>query len=191
MTTPSPLELTGPEKAFLKDLAVAAVAAAAEGHPPPDPRQRAVETGLELSRRLLDRRGVFVTLHQDGQLRGCIGYIEGHRPLIDAVVENGRSAAVGDPRFSPVQPPEIPSLDIELSVLTPLVEVSEPEDIAIGRHGILLTMGQKKAVFLPQVATEQGWDLATTLGHLALKAGAAPHAWQEGARFQVFEAEVF
>jgi AmmeMemoRadiSam system protein A len=134
---------------------------------------------------------VFVTLHRQGRLRGCIGYIEGIKPLAEAVVDNGRSAAVGDPRFAPVTAGELDQLEIEVSALTPLRPVSGPEDIEIGRHGIVLAKGGRRAVFLPQVAPEQGWDLTTTLGHLALKAGLGPDGWQEGARFEVFEAEVF
>ena len=98
---------------------------------------------------------------------------------------------MADPRFAPVSEGELSGLDVEVSVLTPLVSVNGPEDIEIGRHGIVLSAQGRRSVFLPQVAPEQGWDLETTLGHLSLKAGLSPHAWQEGAEFQVFEAEVF
>lgn len=179
------------EKDFLRDLATRAVRAAVLNLPPPDPRQLASKQELPLEPRLLQKRGVFVTLTKGKNLRGCIGYIEGHKPLVDAVVDNGRSAAVGDPRFAPVSERELSGLDIEVSVLTPLVTVGGPEDIEIGRHGVVLNAQGRRSVFLPQVAPEQGWDLETTLGHLALKAGLAPNAWQEDARFQVFEAEVF
>ena len=185
------MKLTETEKAFLKDVAARAVAAAVRDQAPPDVSGLAEGAGVDLEPRLSTKRGAFVTLHLDGKLRGCIGYIEGHRSLAAAVADNGRSAAVGDPRFAPVSEMELPDLDIEVSALTPLVEVKGPEDIVIGRHGIVLEASGRKAVFLPQVAKEQGWDLATTLGHLALKAGLAPNGWQEGARFKVFEAEVF
>lgn len=183
--------LTGPEKSFLLDLARQAVAQAVRNQEPPDPQLLATEAGIELEPRLAAKRGAFVTLHRDGQLRGCIGYIEGHLPLVDAVAHNGRAAATQDTRFPPVTVAELPLLDIEVSALTPLQTVARPEDIVVGRHGILLEKQGHKAVFLPQVASEQGWDLATTLGHLALKAGLGPHDWQEDALFQVFEAEVF
>lgn len=183
--------LTDAEKALLREIAGAAVAAAVRNTDPPDGRALAEERGVDPAPRLLTRRGAFVTLHLSGQLRGCIGYIEGVVPLLDAVARNGRAAAIADPRFPPVTPAELPRLDLEVSALTPLRPVDSAEEIVVGRHGILLTKGAHKAVFLPQVAPEQGWDLVTTLGHLALKAGLGPHDWQEGTRFEVFEAEVF
>lgn len=179
------------EKTFLLGLAWRSVQAAVRGGNPPDARLLARKQQIDLEPRLLAKRGVFVTLTSDAGLRGCIGYIEGHKALVDGVVDNGRSAAVGDPRFPPVQEHELPDLSVELSVLTPLVAVAAPENIEIGRHGVVLNAQGRRAVFLPQVAVEQGWDRETTLGHLCLKAGLAPHAWQEGATFQVFEAEVF
>lgn len=185
------MNLTPEEKSFLRDLAERSVRAAVQGGPAPDPRKLAEAIDLPLEPRLGQKRGVFVTLTAGGNLRGCIGYIEGHKALIDAVVDNGRSAAVGDPRFSPVTARELPGIEIEISALTPLRTVEGPEEIEIGRHGVLLSARGRRAVFLPQVAVEQGWDLETTLGHLALKAGLAPNAWQEGAHLQVFEAEIF
>lgn len=179
------------EKDFLRDLAWRAVQAAVRRRPAPTPRQLAEQAGLDLKPRLLASRGAFVTLTAGGRLRGCIGYIEGHKPLVEAVVDNGRSAAVGDPRFAPVSARELDSLEVEVSVLTPLAPVGSPEDIEIGRHGVVLAAQGRRAVFLPQVAVEQGWDLETTLGHLAVKAGLAPNAWQEDAQLLVFEAEVF
>lgn len=183
--------LTRDEKDFLRDLAHEAVAAAAAGRAAPDPMALAESRGLTPGPALLEHRGAFVTLTRGGNLRGCIGYIEGIKPLIEAVADNAASAAVRDPRFPPVTPDEVPDLELEVSALSPLRAVPGPEDIVIGRHGILLEKNGRRAVFLPQVAVEQGWDLETTLGHLCLKAGLPPHAWQEGARFQVFTAEVF
>ena len=98
---------------------------------------------------------------------------------------------MADPRFLPVTTGDLPGLDLELSVLTPLTAVTGPGDIIIGRHGIVLAKGARRAVFPPQVATEQGWDLATTLTHLALKAGLGPDDWRTGTDFLVFEAVVF
>ncbi len=183
--------LTGAEKSFLLEVAQSAVANAVKNQESPDPRAMAEAAELELAPRLTAKRGAFVTLQLAGKLRGCIGYIEGHMPLIDAVARNGRAAAMEDTRFSPVTLSELPHLEIEVSALTPLQPVAHPEDIVIGRHGILLEKHGRKSVFLPQVAPEQGWDLETTLGHLALKAGLGPHDWQEDAHFLVFEAEVF
>ena len=189
---PAPDEILLPvERAFLRDLASRTVEAAVRRTPLPDARALAEREKIALAPRLDQKRGVFVTLHLDGNLRGCIGYIEGHKPLVEGVIDNGKNAAVGDPRFPPVSVQELPGLDLEISVLTPLKTVSGPEDIEIGRHGILLDIGGRRSVFLPQVAVEQDWDLETTLGHLALKAGLAPDAWRDGATFQVFEADIF
>jgi len=173
------------------DIARLAVEAAVRGGPAPDTRALAAERGLDLEPRLASRRGAFVTLTAAGRLRGCIGYIEGINPLVDAVADNGRSAAVADPRFDPVSEKELAHLEIEVSALTPLVEISGPEEIVIGRHGVVLVKAGRRAVFLPQVAVEQGWDRDTTLTHLALKAGLGPEGWRQGSEFLVFEADVF
>ncbi len=183
--------LTASERTFLRDLAGEWVSAAAAGKRGPDPRDLAEARNLEPGPSLRENRGAFVTLTRDGALRGCIGYIEGIKPLMDAVAENAASAAVRDPRFPPVTPDEVPALEIEISALSPLRRVRGPEDIIIGTHGILLVQGGRQAVFLPQVATEQGWDLETTLDHLALKAGLPPGAWRDNTEFLVFTAEVF
>lgn len=183
--------LTASEREFLRDLAWLGVEAAAAGKRGPDPRLLAADRGLEPGPALKQDRGAFVTLTAAGNLRGCIGTIEGIQPLMDAVAENAAAATVRDPRFAPVTPREVPSLELEISALSPLWMVSGPENIIIGQHGILLEKAGRRAVFLPQVAPEQGWDLETTLGHLALKAGLPLHAWQDGARFRVFTAEVF
>jgi AmmeMemoRadiSam system protein A len=184
-------ELTQQQREFLLQIARQAVAAAAGGETPPDVETLAAAANLPLDGTLGQNRGVFVTLTSDGHLRGCIGYIEGFKPLAQAVADNGRSAAVADPRFQPVQPHEVKNLEVEISALTPLIEVNSHKDIQVGKHGVLLEKNGRQAVFLPQVATEQGWDLPTTLTHLALKAGLGPDQWRQGAVFRVFEAEVF
>ena len=161
------------EKEFLREIAGLAVAAAVRGDPPPPIERLARERGVDLSGRLSQSRGAFVTLTLGGNLRGCIGYIQGIKPLVEAVADNGRSAAVSDPRFVPVPEEELAELEWEISALTPLRRVDGPQNIRIGVHGILLDKNGKQAVFLPQVAPEQGWDLDTTLTHLALKAGLA------------------
>ena len=136
-------------------------------------------------------RGAFVTLEKNGNLRGCIGDIFPSRPLYKAVISNAINAAFRDTRFRPVAPAELAELDIEISVLTPPQAAASYEDIEIGRHGMVLRKNGRRAVFLPQVAPEQGWDLATTLSHLSQKAGLPADAWKSGAKFEVFEAIAF
>ena len=124
-------------------------------------------------------------------VRGCIGTLAAHRPLWEDVFANAQNAALADPRFTPVRPDELQRIDLEVSVLTSPREVPRPEDIVIGRHGVILEKQGRRATFLPQVAPEQGWDRETTLAHLARKAGLPADAWRSGARFWVYEAIVF
>lgn len=138
--------------------------------------------------------GVFVTLNtQAGRLRGCIGRILSNDPLYKTVTEMSKSAAFRDSRFSPVAPEELKNLVIDISVLSKPEKVATANDIKIGKHGIILTkVGLNNhplgsAVFLPQVAGEQGWDLKTTLEHLGQKAGFDKDAWREDCLFEVFE----
>jgi len=178
------------EQAFLLDLARRTVRAVVHGQNLPDPETPA---RFAADSPLREERGVFVTLttRRDGQLRGCIGSILGDRPLCAGVVHNAVAAAISDPRFPPVEPAEEPGLHVEISVLTPLQRVAGPDEIRIGRHGVLLEKGGRRAVFLPQVAVEQGWDRDVMLRHLAMKAGLAPNEWRSGCAFHVFEAQVF
>lgn len=137
-------------------------------------------------------QGAFVTLHIDGMLRGCIGNIVGRQHLWKTVRDMAREAAFGDPRFPALSQEELDSVDIEISVMSELSRVSGPEDIEIGKHGIIISRGMYQAVFLPQVPVEQGWDRDTTLGQLCLKAGLALEDWRNpGMEFHVFTAEVF
>lgn len=138
-----------------------------------------------------EKRGVFVTLRIDGHLRGCIGEIFPRRPLYQAVIEQAVNAAFNDPRFRQLSKDEFGKVKIEISVLTPPRRVGSYRDIVIGRDGIILRKGGAAALFLPQVATEQGWGLEETLSHLSLKAGLAADAWKEGCEFETFQARVF
>jgi AmmeMemoRadiSam system protein A len=144
---------------------------------------------------LEQRRGAFVTLHvraKDGshRLRGCIGTITPREPLHRNVVHNAIHAAFDDPRFTPLEIGELPALSIEVSALTPLCAVDGPDRVVPGRDGVLLRRGGRSAVFLPQVATEQGWGVEELLENLALKAGLGREEWRE-ADLEVFQAEVF
>ncbi len=136
------------------------------------------------------RAGAFVTLNEDGALRGCMGRVESLAPLYRTVQDCAVSAALADPRFEPVQPDEVPRLQIEVSVLSPLREVL-PEQIELGRHGLLVTEGSFHGLLLPQVAAERNWDRNRFLEETCLKAGLARGAWKEGARIFAFSAEVF
>ncbi len=139
-----------------------------------------------------EQRAVFVTLHKAGQLRGCIGQLVARAPLIEAVQDAAISAATQDPRFPPVTSNELGEIDIEISVLSPLTAVDDPETIEVGKHGVLVIQGSRQGVFLPQVAVEQGWDRETMLTELcAHKAGLAPDAWKGDATLYVFTAQVF
>jgi AmmeMemoRadiSam system protein B/AmmeMemoRadiSam system protein A len=136
--------------------------------------------------------GAFVTLHKDGRLRGCIGYVRAVKPLRSTVAEMAVQAALHDPRFPAVTADEVPGLDIEISVLSPLEEVDDVSAIEVGRHGLIVQDGARSGLLLPQVATEQGWDRDTFLDHTCLKAGLPAGSWKrEGVTVLRFTAEVF
>ena len=125
-------------------------------------------------------RGAFVTLKKRDCLRGCIGHMSPDRPLAALIGAMAIQAAFKDPRFCQVNVTEIPELEIEISVLTPMKPVSGPDDIVVGRDGVLLTVGGCSAVFLPQVAPEQGWGRDEMLDNLSCKAGLPRSAWRKG-----------
>lgn len=135
--------------------------------------------------------GAFVTLNMNGRLRGCIGQFTADIPLYQAVQEMAIAAAVRDNRFDPVTTDELPRLQIEISVLTPMRKVSSIDEIILGRHGIYLRKGSRGGTFLPQVATETGWTRQEFLGHCARdKAGIGWDGWKD-ADIYVYEAYVF
>ncbi|MCD6337643.1 MAG: AmmeMemoRadiSam system protein A [Candidatus Marinimicrobia bacterium] len=136
--------------------------------------------------------GLFVTLHMHGALRGCIGYIRGFKPLKHALFEMADAAAFQDHRFMPLIESELDEIEIEISILSELTGIADYHDIVIGIDGIFLKQSHKQAVFLPQVAPEQGWDLETTLKHLCRKAGLSSNAYKDRkTSFEVFQADVF
>ncbi len=135
--------------------------------------------------------GAFVTLHKEGNLRGCIGEIFPRRALVEAVAEQAVNAAFHDPRFPRLRAEELDEIDIEISALTAPHAVGSYEEIVVGRHGVVLSKKGRSAVFLPQVAPEQGWGVEETLTQLALKAGLGSNDWKSGCEFKVFEAIVF
>lgn len=137
-------------------------------------------------------QGAFVTLTRDGELRGCIGHIEGHLPLIETVAEMAVAAALEDPRFPPVTCEEVGLLHIEISVMSPLQRLADPGAVEVGRHGLVVSRGYQRGLLLPQVATEYGWNREEFLAHTCRKAGLPPNAWREaGTTLEIFEAEVF
>jgi AmmeMemoRadiSam system protein A len=135
--------------------------------------------------------GAFVSLHNRGELRGCIGHIEPTEPLGGVVTRCAVAAASTDPRFPPITAEELKQIDIEISLLGPLEEIHDPGEIEVGRHGLVVEQGWQRGLLLPQVATEWNWDAETFLAHTCTKAGLARDAWKRGARIFRFEAEVF
>jgi len=133
--------------------------------------------------------GVFVSLHRQGALRGCIGHIVGDKPLAALVGEMAVAAAREDPRFPPVTADELPGLEVELSFLSP-PRPARPEEVVPGTHGVVLRQRGRLGVFLPQVAAEQRWDRDTLLGELSHKAGLRRDAWRDPeSRLEIFTAQ--
>lgn len=145
----------------------------------------------QLSGRVSQPCGAFTTLRLDGHLRGCVGYVLAIRPLYLTIAETAVSAALNDPRFLPLTKEEAPRTIIEISVLSPLFPIT-PEQIEVGRHGLLIAVGSSRGLLLPQVAVEHGWDAATFLEQTCAKAGLPSNAHLlQGASLQAFTAEVF
>jgi AmmeMemoRadiSam system protein A len=140
---------------------------------------------------LLRPAAVFVTLHCQGELRGCIGHVEASEPLGRVVARCAVAAGTSDPRFQAVTPDELAQIYIELSILGPLEPISTLEHIEVGRHGLLVELGSHRGLLLPQVATEWNWNRETFIAQTCRKAGLAPDAWKTGAQIWRFDAEVF
>ena len=135
-------------------------------------------------------RGVFVSLHRGGDLRGCLGHLEADLPVAEAVRRMAVASAHEDPRFPPVGPDELEGLDVEVSVLSPSRPV-RPEDVVPGRDGLIVHRGGRSGVLLPQVAAEHGWDRPTFLQAVCQKAMLPSDAWrQPGTELLAFRAQV-
>lgn len=145
------------------------------GRPTPHADDPAADAALDAP------QGVFVSLHTraDYELRGCIGVIQSRAPLWQSVRDSAISAATRDPRFVPVEASELPGVEIEISVLSPLRRVENVADIEIGTHGLLIRHGRHSGLLLPQVALEWGFDRDAFLAHTCRKAGLAMDAWQD------------
>jgi AmmeMemoRadiSam system protein A len=137
------------------------------------------------------RAGAFVTLRVHGQLRGCIGYPESSLPLIEVVERCAVSAAISDPRFPAVTMTEWSTIDLEVSVLGPIEAVRDISDVEVGKHGLIVELGHRRGLLLPQVATEWKWDAAEFAAQTCVKAGLPKNAWQDAAKLYRFEAEIF
>ena len=161
------------------------------------PRESATQSVIESAIRdpqsaiLARPGGAFVTLHKRGDLRGCIGHIEPTEPLGRVVPRCAVAACSSDSRFPPIVPAELEEIVVEISLLGPLEPISGPQDIVIGRDGLVVERGWQRGLLLPQVATEWEWDADAFLAHTCQKAGLPRNAWRQGAKVWRFEAEVF
>lgn len=178
---PAQAEFTREERALLLKIAHEAIEAAVNGRE------------LTLSAvppHLAELRGAFTTLYLGGELRGCVGYVLPVASLHRTVAESARAAALDDMRFNPVTREEAPQLEVVLSVLSPLAPIL-PRQVEIGRHGLVVTLGLRRGLLLPQVPVEHGWDRETFLCQTCRKAGLPLDAWEHGAVLEAFTAEVF
>jgi len=178
---PAHQEYSSDERALLLRLAHDAILAALE-----ERELQASNSPAHLS----ELRGAFTTLYLRGRLRGCVGYPIAILPLYRTVIATAQAAAFDDPRFAPVSLVEAGELKISLSVMSPLKPIL-PEDIEVGRHGLVVSLAGHRGLLLPQVATEHGWDRITFLEQTCRKAGLPATAWREGAVIEAFTAEVF
>ena len=152
--------------------------------------RRIPEFGVK-SERLKESRGAFVTIKKNGQLRGCIGQIIENGPLTETVSRMAVAAASEDYRFEPITKEELPELEYEISILSPLKKINSSQEIRLGVQGVLAVAGSKTGLFLPQVAEENHWDTETLLENLMLKAGVQPDYWKKNpVDFYTFEADI-
>ncbi|MBN1523526.1 MAG: AmmeMemoRadiSam system protein A [Spirochaetales bacterium] len=171
------------EKKLLLEAARASITAACTQLKPP------VFTPTET---LKTKCGAFVSLHKQGNLRGCIGYITGIAPLLQTVMEMAVSAGFQDPRFPPLKESELSHLEIEISVLSPLHRIRSVDEIIVGTHGIIMKKGGYSGLLLPQVATEYNWNRDEFLSHTCQKAGLPSDSWKHrDAEIQIFSAIIF
>src|SRR5262245_45878680 len=183
MSQPAIFQLTEADQHLLLQIARQAVASYLGGRSPRFPEV--------LPSALSEIRGVFVSLHKGGELRGCIGNIHAASPLYRTVAECAIAAAVGDPRFMPLMAAELPAVQFEISVLSPLERVLDVRQIEIGKHGLMITKQHARGLLLPQVPAALGWTRERFLQETCRKAGLKPDDWKENATIQSFSAVVF
>jgi len=166
-------------------LARESVAGGLRGDPIPPPPPASADPLLH------EIRGAFVTVRRHGELRGCIGQIEGVHPLWETVTRMARSAAFEDPRFPPLAPTEFDQIDFEVSVLSVVKQIDDPAQVVVGRHGLIVEQGRRKGLLLPQVPVEHGWTQREFLEQTCVKAGLDPNAWRHATtKLFIFSAEV-
>ena len=180
-STAQPDEFSSEERVLLLQLAHESIAATLE--------RREISL-IPPTAHMAKPRGAFTTLYYRNALRGCVGYVLPIKPLNVSVAETARGAAFDDSRFSPVTLDEARELQVSLSVLSP-PQLIQPDQIEIGRHGLLITLGPYRGLLLPQVPVEHEWDRRTFLEQTCRKAGLPPNAWQMDAKLEAFTAEVF
>lgn len=147
--------------------------------------------GAEGEGALSERVGVFVTLHKNNRLRGCLGWIVSDMPLAETVNDIAGRSATEDPRFPSVTEEELADIRVELSILSPLKEISSIEEIQVGTHGLFIQAGMYRGLLLPQVAVEQGWDRKKFLEETCAKAGLPSDQWKHSeTRIYIFSAEI-
>lgn len=185
-----PAEYSDEQRRWLLRLAHASIRAAVRRRPFEMAEAEDTRLSPQMREHLREARGAFVTLHEDGELRGCIGMTMAVKPLDETVREMARAAALEDPRFTPVTRDELDKLQIEISVLSPMFAIA-PEDVVVGRHGLMISYEGRRGILLPQVAPEWGWDRETFLAQLCRKAGLPMDQWRKGAKIEAFTAEVF
>jgi len=154
------------------------------------------ESGIDLSPVFGENRGVFVTLTEDGLLRGCIGHPYPDSTLKEAILDSAISAATRDPRFPPVGKEELDSIVVEVTILTQPEKINAPpkdlpDKVIIGKHGLIVKQGYYQGLLLPQVAPENNMDAIDFLSHTCMKAGLSPDAWVKGAEVYCFEGQIF
>jgi AmmeMemoRadiSam system protein A len=175
-------QLSEENRRFLLSLARRSLEAAVRREPRPTPPE--VPDVLEA------HVGAFVSVHKKDVLRGCIGYVQATSPLYWTVMEAAEAAALRDPRFPPLQLPELPDVELEISVLS-VFRAVRPDEIQVGAHGLMITQDRARGLLLPQVAVARQWDRARFLEEACRKAGLPPDAWRRGAIIEGFTAEVF
>jgi AmmeMemoRadiSam system protein A len=178
------MQLSEQDKIKLHEIARQSIAAGLAGKKTPPLK--------DLSGVLKEPRGAFVTLHLYESLRGCIGLIEAVKPLGETIQEMAYAAAFGDPRFPPLTAREFPDIALEISVLSPLKQTKNIDEIQVGVHGLYIRQGSCRGLLLPQVATEHKWDRETFLQQTCHKAGLPAMAWKDPkTEIYLFSADIF